>query len=111
MPNRPAEDITIYTAPDCAACTLTKDRFTAKGVQFTEKDFLSESPEKQAELKRTVGQQAPLVVTENHGSWAGMNPGKVREVVKAHAASGNQSAATAQNSPPAVAAGPRVPGM
>lgn len=108
MTTKDPENITIYTAPGCAACGATRDRFNAKGVPFTEEDFLDQTPEKQAQLKATVGQRAPLVVTENHGSWSGLNVTKMKEVVQAHQASGNQSAVTPGN--PAVTAGPTPTG-
>jgi glutaredoxin-like protein NrdH len=35
--------ITLYTQPDCHACTLVKDLLTARGIVFTERDIVADA--------------------------------------------------------------------
>lgn len=109
QPTPDGEGIIVYTAPQCQACKATTQRFQDKGVPFTEKPFAEQPPEKQAQLKRDVGARAPLVVTADHGSWAGMNPQKIREVVADEGTASPSKAAPVM--PPQVSPAPHRAGL
>lgn len=81
---REAPEVLIYTKDDCSRCDLVKKRLASKGVPFTERDFPSQPPEVQDRLKRDVGMNAPLVITQHFGSFSGIDTTIMRNLVNAY---------------------------
>lgn len=82
----------------CQQCDTTTDFLERNKIPF-QKRGLSEATAEQREQFRALGISAPVVLTETHGSWAGLRPDKLREVKKAHQA---EKAASPPSAAPAI---------
>lgn len=82
----------------CQQCDTTTAYLERNKIPF-ESRGLSEATPRQREEFRSLGISAPVVLTEKHGSWAGLRPDKLREVKKAHQA---EKAASPPSSSPAI---------
>lgn len=74
--------ITVYSAPNCVQCKMTKDLLNREGLEFEERD----AHEYVDQLREWgFGPQLPIVVTEAY-SWQGFKPDHVRELAREMAA-------------------------
>lgn len=81
------EQITIWSKSDsCQPCRLTKQRFLDSGIPFTERALEDASAAQLDEFRSHGFLAAPVVITEHHGTWAGLNPGKIRNLIADHRA-------------------------
>lgn len=67
----------------CQQCDVTTDYFERNKIPFEKRGLSEATPEQMAEFRK-IGMSAPVVLTQEHGSWAGLRPEKLREVKKAH---------------------------
>ncbi|MGQ4554261.1 glutaredoxin domain-containing protein [Dermabacteraceae bacterium CCM 9519] len=67
---------TVYSLPDCSACSSTKKAFERYGIEYREVD-LSLDPGATQRFKESGFLQAPIVVVEGY-QWSGFRPDKIR---------------------------------
>lgn len=67
----------------CMQCERTMAFLQRNKIPFEQKSLSDATPE-QMNVFRKIGSTAPVVLTKDHGNWAGMNPGKLKELKKAH---------------------------
>lgn len=67
----------------CHQCDVTTQYLERNRIPFTTKGLSEATPEQMDEF-RSIGQSAPVVLTEKSGAWAGLRPDKLREVKMAH---------------------------
>jgi glutaredoxin-like protein NrdH len=78
------QTVVIYSKPDCVQCTMTKNWFADKKVEYTEEDILDDQT---LEAVRSLGMSAAPVIFVSQGVpgdeqfWAGFQPGKLKEFV------------------------------
>lgn len=70
--------ITVYTAPECGQCNLTKNWLTTRTIPFETVD-LSESPDDLAAVRELGYSSAPVVIVSNGNPetnlhWFGFRP-------------------------------------
>lgn len=73
----PTPTVRVYTKPMCKQCDLTKDRLTAKGIDFEIEDLTI--PENLEAAKALGFMSAPVVMVGDTG-WAGFRPDKIDEL-------------------------------
>lgn len=73
--------ITVYSKPNCTACTATKEALEKHNLEYEEINFMQDPDalDKVIELGFT---QAPVVVTEHDGiedAWSGFEPIRIAQ--------------------------------
>lgn len=76
--------VTVYSKPNCQACTATKRFLTERGLDFSEADVTE--PGNLAAAKALGHLEAPVVVVAVDGprtevSWSGFRPDKLQDLV------------------------------
>ena len=69
--------ITVYTKPACVACNQTKKTLDKMGLSYNVVDITEDA----AAYDKVVSMgfmSAPVVVTDEGGSWAGYQPEKLK---------------------------------
>lgn len=69
--------ITIYSKPQCVACTQTKNWLERNGLEYQEEQ-LADHPDVLEEAKAMGFASAPICVTDRGEQWAGLNPGRLK---------------------------------
>jgi glutaredoxin len=69
--------LTIYTAPGCGACTVTKAAARSAGIPFEVVD-LSTNPELVDQLRARGHHGLPVVVSDDGQEWAGLDLDRIR---------------------------------
>lgn len=60
-------EVTIYSTPTCGFCTLAKDFFKEKGVEFTEVDVSVEQEKAQEMVEKTGQMGVPVIIINKDG--------------------------------------------
>ena len=60
-------EVTIYSTPTCGFCTLAKDFFKEKGVEFTEIDVSVEQEKAQEMVEKTGQMGVPVIIINKDG--------------------------------------------
>lgn len=73
--------VTLYTKDNCQPCKITKRELNRLGIDYTEIS-MEANPEVIAMLVEKGFQSAPVVMTEEGDSWAGLQPTKIRALAQ-----------------------------
>lgn len=76
----PAEQITIYTKPDCPACRLTQRALSKAGVEFAVVD-LSQRPDIVEQLRSEGLLAAPVLEGPDGARTSGFRPDRIKALV------------------------------
>jgi glutaredoxin-like YruB-family protein len=60
-------EVTIYSTPTCGFCTLAKDFFKEKGIEFTEIDVSVEQEKAQEMVEKTGQMGVPVIIINKDG--------------------------------------------
>lgn len=60
-------EVTIYSTPTCGFCTLAKDFFKEKGVEFKEIDVSVDQEEAQKMVEKTGQMGVPVIIVNKDG--------------------------------------------
>lgn len=69
--------ITIYSKPQCSACTQTKKWLERNDLEY-EEEQLADHPDIVEEVKASGHTAAPICITDQGSWWAGMDLGRLK---------------------------------
>lgn len=75
-----AEQVTVYSKPDCMQCNFTKKWLKERNVPYTELN-IKEDEEALLKVKEMGFQSVPVIVTETE-NWYGFQPDKLAKLVE-----------------------------
>ena len=73
--------VEIYSTPTCHFCTLTKDWFKEKNVEYIEHNVATDM-DKRTEMMEITGQLGVPVIKIGQEIIVGFNPSKMSEILK-----------------------------
>ena len=72
--------VTIYTKNNCQPCKITKLMLDQAGIEYVERN-VEEDQEAYEAAEATGYRSVPIVDAGKHGTWAGLRPDLVQDLI------------------------------